>query len=461
MEYAKECAAAAVRAKFEDLSPFAVDQGKRLILDTLGVGIAGSVTPEAEKIVYVVRAWGGKPDSTLLVFGDKLPSIHASLANSVLFHALDFDDTHDGAVIHGCVTNLSAAFAIAEKMGRISGKDLLLALNLGLDLTYRLGLAIGSAPDFEKREVHFLRTAVCGAFGASLVASKLRGFTVEAMRNSLGIVLSHIGGTRQVVVDSAMTKRFQPAFMTAAGLFSAELTAAGVSGCEGVFEGKYGYFNIYWNGSYLREELTRDLGRHFEGVHTSFKPYPCCRYTHGAIDAALEGCQKYILVPSAVDRVEVHVTKQSFLDAVSRPFAITDNPTMDGQFSIPYTVASAMLDGYVFLDSFAPETVRDEKRVSLAKKVLVFRDLSVDDPKILGPVRVSIGTPEGVRQTEVRHFKGSPEKPLSWDECVTKFRRCCVHAGLVISEDKQNRLIDMVANLEKVQNVKSLMECLV
>ncbi|MFH2076812.1 MAG: MmgE/PrpD family protein [Pseudomonadota bacterium] len=461
MDFSKEYAATAVRAKFEDLPSQAVDQAKRFILDTLGVGIAGSVTPEAEKIVSVVRNWGGKPDSTLLVFGDKLPSIHAALANSVLFHALDFDDTHDGAVIHGYVTNLSAALAVAEKMGGVTGKDLVLALNLGLDLTYRLGLAVGSAPEFTKREVHFVRTAVCGAFGASLVASKLRGLSADATNNALGIVLSQIGGTRQVVVDSAMTKRYQPAFMTYAGLLSAELSAAGVSGCQDVFEGKYGYFNIYWNGAYQREELTRDLGRHFEGVNTSFKPYPCCRYTHGAIDATLDILQKHKLSPSSVNRVDVHVTKQSFFDAVSRPLVLTDNPTMDGQFSIPYTVASAILDGYVFLDSFDPATVRNEKRTELAKKVTVIRDLPVVDRKSLGPVRVEIYTADGCRSTEVRQFKGSPEQPLSWEGCIVKFKRCCRHAHSRISEDKQDKLIDIISRIEEVPDVKTIMDCLV
>jgi len=461
MEFAQQYAEMATRARFEDLPSLAVERTKRFILDTLGVGIAGSATSEAQKILSVVRGWGGTPDSSVLVFGDKLPAIHACLANSVLFHALDFDDTHDGAVIHGYVTNLSAALAMAEKLGNVTGKDFILALNLGLDLTYRLGLAIGSVPDFGKREVHFIRSAVCGAFGASLVASKLGGLSAEVMHNALGIALSQLGGTRQVVLDSAMTKRYQPGFMTTAGLLSTELSAAGVGGCKNVFEGRYGYFNIYWNGAYLRAELTRDLGRHFEGVNTSFKPYPCCRYTHGAIDAALEGLQKYGISSSAVDKVEVHVTKQKFFDAVSRPFVVTDNPTMDGQFSIPYTVASALLDGYIFLDSFDPATVREKKRIDFAKKVTVYGDLPVSDPKSLGPVTVDIFTSEGVHNIVVQQFKGGPENPLSWDECVAKFRRCCLHAGSAISKEKQDRLIDMLANLEKIQDVKSIMGCLV
>lgn len=461
MDFAQQYAEMAAGARFEDLPTAAVERSKRLILDTLGVGIAGSVTPEAQKILSVVRRWGGTPDSSVLIFGDKLPAIHACLANSVLFHALDFDDTHDGAVIHGYVTNLSAALAVAQERGNVTGRDFILALNLGLDLTYRLGLAIGSVPDFGKREVHFIRSAVCGAFGASLVASKLAGLSAELMHNALGIALSQLGGTRQVVVDSAMTKRYQPGFMTAAGLLSTELSAAGVGGCRNVFDGQYGYFNIYWNGGCQRDELTRDLGRHFEGIGTSFKPYPCCRYTHGAIDAALEGVHKHGISSSAVERVEVHVTTQKFFDLVSRPFVLTDNPTMDGQFSIPYTVASALLDGHVFLDSFDPATVCEPRRSDLARKVTVHRDLPVSHPKSLGPVAVDIFAAGGVHRIVVRQFKGSPDAPLGWEDCIAKFRRCCSYASGALSEVKQDRIIDMVANLEQVRQIDAIVDCLV
>ena len=318
MDFASEYANMAVQARFEDIPPHTVEMTKRFVLDTLGVGIAGSATDEAKKAVGVVRKWGGKEESTVLVFGDKLPVIHSVFANSVMFHALDFDDTHDGAVVHGYVTNLSAALAVAESLGGVSGKDLIVALNLGLDLTCRLGLAIGSAPEFGSKEVNFIRSAVCGCFGACIVAGKLLGLSAHDMANALGIVLSQVGGTRQVVVDSAMTKRFQPAFAAKAGVLSALLSASGISGCKDVFEGTYGYFNIYWEGAYLREELTRNLGHHFEGVNSSFKPYPCCRYSHGAIEAALQCVDKYGVSAEAVEKVVVHVPMQRFFDVVSR-----------------------------------------------------------------------------------------------------------------------------------------------
>ena len=461
MDFSSEYSNMAALARFEDIPPHAVEMTKRFVVDSLGVGIAGSARDEAKKAVEIVRKWGGREESTLLVFGDRLPVVHSVFANSVMFHALDFDDTHDGAVVHAYVTNLSAAFAVAESLGGISGKDFIVALNLGLDLTCRLGLAIGAAPQFGSKEVNFVRSAVCGCFGACIVAGKLLGLSADEMINALGIVLSQAGGTRQVVVDSAMTKRFQPAFAAKAGVLSAVLSASGVSGCKEVFEGTYGYFNIYWGGEYSREELTRDLGDHFEGVNVSFKPYPCCRYTHGAIEATLQCIDKYRVSAEAVEKVVVHVPMQRFFDVVSRPFAIRNNPTIDGQFSIPYTVASALLDGSVFLGSFEVEAVKEERRKRLAEKVVVLMDQPVKDKRSLGPVIVDIHTSnEKLYSHKVEDFKGSPANPMSREDCVEKFMRCSHYVGSPFPEEKLKECINKVYDMDRLEDATGIIRLL-
>ena len=459
MDFAAEYAKLAVKAKFRYLPPKTVEASKKLVLDALGVGLAGSVTDASKKVTALVSRWGGIEESTLLYFGGQFPMINAVFANSALFHALDFDDTHDGAVVHACVTNLSAALSVSESLGKVSGEDFLLALNLGLDLTCRLGLAIGAAPDFSKHEVKYIRSAVCGGFGACIVAGKLLGLTEEELVRALGIVLSQVGGTRQVVVESAETKRLQPAFAAKMGVLSAVLAKEGILGCKEVFEGTYGYFNLYWGGRFEREVLTKDLGRHFEGVNISLKPYPCCRYTHGAIDAALECLQKHAIAIDTIKRVIVHVPKQAFFDVVSRPFTIDDNPTMDGQFSIPYTTAAALLDGYVFLDSFAPEKVSENGRKLLADKVHVVIDLPVEDRQALGPVELEIHTYSNKKYSvKVEHFKGSREKPLNWQDCIEKFGRCARHANPPLPEEQILRCIDLVKRLDELDDVTTLME---
>jgi 2-methylcitrate dehydratase PrpD len=461
MDFADKYAEMATSARFEDLPAHAVEMTKRFLLDAVGVSVAGRGEVEARSAVQLVRSWGGIPESSLFSSGERLPAPNAVFANSVMIHALDFDDTHDGAVVHAYVTNLPAAFAIAEQVGAVSGKDFILALNLGLDLTCRLGLAVGSAPGFGAKPVHFIRSAVCGGFGASVVAGKLMGFSQKQMVDALGIVLSQVGGTRQVVVDSAMTKRFQPAFAAKAGIVSAQMASLGVAGCHGVFEGDYGFFNIYWRGDYLREALTHNLGSHFEGVNLSFKPYPCCRYNHGAIDAALQCVQKHSLSAADVKKVIVHLPDQKFYDVVSRPFAVKENPTIDAQFNTSYSVASAIIDGFVSLDTYRVETVCQEIRKALADRVEVVTDYPVSDKKKLGPVTVEIQSHRGdVFAVTVEHFKGSPENTMTRNDCIEKFRRCLQYSGNPLTEVEQNRFVEMIFNLETSDDVSEILRCI-
>jgi 2-methylcitrate dehydratase PrpD len=101
----------------------------------------------------------------------------------------------------------------------------------------------------------------------------------------------------------------------------------------------------------------------------SFKPYPCCRYTHGTIEATLKSINRNEISSDSVEEVRVHLVKHKFFDMVSRPFEIRGNPQVDAQFSIPYTVASAILDRYVFLDSFEPEKVKERAQNPLLKRL--------------------------------------------------------------------------------------------
>lgn len=458
MDFAYEYAEMATSARFEDLTSHTVEMTKRFLLDTLGVAIAGSNRGEAQNAVHLVREWGGKAESSILFFGDKLPVIHAVFANSVMIHALDFDDTHDGAVVHAYVTGLPVAFGTAERLGGVSGQDFILALNLGIDLTCRLGLAIGAAPGFGTKAVHFIRSAVCGCFGACVVAGKLLAFSADQMVNALGIVLSQVGGTRQVVVDSAMTKRFQPAFAAKSGVLSALLSHAGITGCREVFEGPYGFFNNYWGGDYLREELTRNLGHHFEGVNLSFKPYPCCRYNHGAIDATLKCVSENSITEADVKSVLVRLPKQKFYDVVSRPFSIRNDPTLDAQFNIPYCVASALIDGYVFLDTFEVETVKEKRRTALAEKVKVLIDLPVKNKNTLGPAIVEIITNDNKTYSKtIEEYKGSPGDPMTRDECVEKFLRCLRYVNPPFSEDSIETCISKIFNIEQLENATDIL----
>jgi len=127
---------------FAALPASAVRATQRDILDTLGAALGGSVAPGVAELAKVVRYWGGREESTVWLLGGRLPAPQAALVNATMGHALDFDDTFDRAGnIHPGITSLAASLAVADMCGGISGRDLVLAVTLGLDVACRVALA--------------------------------------------------------------------------------------------------------------------------------------------------------------------------------------------------------------------------------------------------------------------------------------------------------------------------------
>ncbi|MCX5910088.1 MAG: MmgE/PrpD family protein, partial [Deltaproteobacteria bacterium] len=227
-----------VKTDFQNIPVEATALAKMFILDTLGAALAGSTATGCTEIVRLIKEQGGRTDSSILVFGGKVPAPEAAFANSAMIHGRDFDDTYEGDVVAHCnVSVLPAALALGEKKG-VPGKDLLSAVILGIDLMARLGNA---APLFHG----WHNTSVLGAFGAAAAASRILELNGEQTVNALGIVFSQTAGNRQGRADGALTKRMQPAFAARAGVFSALLAERGLTGAQNILQGPWGFYALY------------------------------------------------------------------------------------------------------------------------------------------------------------------------------------------------------------------------
>src|ERR1051325_4310787 len=159
------------RRGYADLPTSAVESARRDILDTFGCMLGGSGSPGIDELFAVTSHWGGREEAPVVWRDVRLPAPQAGLLNASMGHALDFDDTLDtGGSIHPGVSVLGAALAMCDSLEGVSGRDLLLAVALGLDVSCRIALA--STLD---RGWH--RTAAIGVFGASAAAGKLLGLT--------------------------------------------------------------------------------------------------------------------------------------------------------------------------------------------------------------------------------------------------------------------------------------------
>ena len=438
----------AAKTKFSDLPDTAVNNAKKFIMDTIGVAIAGSTAPGCEEVASYIKEIGGKQESTIFMFGGKVPSFNAAFINSMMCHALDFDDYHEGAVVHGNTSILPTVLATAESVKGISGKSFIVAYVLGIDFTCRIGLATGL-----KQGWHY--SSVCGYFGSALTSSKILGLNERETLNALGIAYSQVGGTHQCIVDAALVKRMQPAFAARGGVFSAMLAKQGITGPKGIFEGEFGFFNRYERGN--ADILRKDLGNIFEVDHLSLKPYPSCGCTHGAIMGALDLAKKQNFRADDIDEIKV-ITSPYVYGLVGKPFEIRDNPQVDAQFSIPYTVATAIIRGKFGITEIQEDTIKNKQILSLAKKVNCIVDDSIN---FLVPVEVRINLRNGVSfSKKIQILKGNPANPTTEEEDIDKFNDCVRFGIKKISDERRDKLISLILNLEKLPDIREMMEYL-
>ncbi len=435
------------KTRFQDLPEAVVENTKRFILDSIGVALAGCNAPGCREVVDLIKEWGGKPEAIIMSYGGKVPSPSAAMVNSMMMHALDFDDTLDESALHAHVSVLPAALAAAESSGNISGADLISAVALGVDMVCRLGLST-------RRPLSWIRTATCGTLGAAVAAGKVMGLDREKLSHALGIAYSKTAGNAQCLIDGGLVKRMQPAFSAQSGVLSAFLAQSGITGARDFLEGQYGFFNLYESGDYNQEKLVEGLGKEYEGMRLSIKPYPSCRMTHASIDAALAAKNGYNIQPASIEEIVVYVSKMA-QEMVGQPFAIRDNPQVDAQFSIPYTVATAILGGDVRLEDFEKASIGGASVLDLAKKVRVIADPALPS-RDMDRARVIVQARSGTYEMTTTTMKGSPGNPLSNEECIGKFLKCVDYGRLDGLKKKAPSIIERVLHLEALGNIEGL-----
>ena len=439
-----------------DLSAPVIAAAKANVFDTLACAVAGSNARGVAEARELALEWAGAPQATILAFGDKVPAHHAAWVNGTMAHARDYDDTHDAAVLHAGVSVVPAALAAAEWRGGARGGDFIAAVAAGLETICRLGVAtrIGII------ESGFIYTPLFGHFAATVAAGRVAGLDVAQMVNALGIVYSQVAGNHQVTRDGALTKRMQPGFAAQAALVSVQLAQRGVRGAQATFEGVDGFLRVYLRDRCDRDVLRKGLGQHYEFTQLSYKPYPCCRFNHTAIDAALALRASAGVGADRVGRVRVGVNRQAY-EAVATPVDVRKAPgtIVHAQFSLPFTVAAALVDGRVGLGHFTETSIRRADLLALAQRV----DVSVDDGierewgRNISPADLEIEMDNGAtHRLRVDWPLGHPRRPMSTADFNAKAVDCFRASALPLREDAPSGLRDLVDTLESSEDVRSL-----
>ncbi len=448
-----------VGAEYADIPEAAIEAAKKEVLDSLATALGGTTKPGVPELVGLAREWGGAPQSTIFGYGMKCPAPVAAQVNGTMIHALDYDDGHPVALVHiGCVA-VSTSFAAAERRGNVSGKSLLAALALGADFECRLGLA--SRPGSNALGAGWHPTTLFGFLGAAAMAGRIFGLDANKMPDALGLAYHQCAGAGTGVGDGALAKRMGPGLAARAGLTAALMAERGITGDRHFLGGEAdrgargGIYNVYYGGDFDASILTGDLGKKFLGVDIGDKPYPCCGFTHPFIDATFALVSKYGIKPDQIASMTAR-GGQAVYGMIVGEAKMAPRTIVDAQFSVPWTVATALLKGKVTLDSFTPDSIKDQSVVALARKVSGELDRSMDRHGV-GPGRLTITLKDSQQYVEeVEHFLGSVENPMTFDDCAAKFRECAPCALHPLPPTTIDRVIDLVRRLDEVDDVAKI-----
>lgn len=438
--------------RYEDLPTEAVQAAKASILDTMGVMLASTTnSDDCVRMVELARDLGGKPESTVVGFGDRLPSPMAALINGALCHPLDYDDTHEGAKSHPTAQTLPAALAVAQRVGKVSGKDFITAVAAGADFALRVALAVDAGPT----EHGWLGSAVYGPFGAAAAAGKILGLSADGLQNAIGMAYAQTGGTREMAEGSSL-RGVRDGFSGKVGVLSALLAHQGLTGPGRFLEGRAGVYNLYFRGKYTRERLTQDLGKVFEGANVSFKLWPSCRLTHTYIEAVITLMREHKLGWEDVEQLDAIVSKWGKELSEPPERRLTPPTSVAAGDSLPFTLAVAMVHGNVKIEHYALAALKDERVLAAARRVKHVFDEKLD-PKDMTPADITIRTRDGrTLKKRVPHAYGSPQNPLKKGGLEEKFLDCATHSVKPIGKDRAAQLIESMLGLEKLESIEAI-----
>ncbi|WP_072387708.1 MmgE/PrpD family protein [Hyphomicrobium sp. CS1BSMeth3] len=448
----------ALATTYADVAPPMRERARSALLDTLGTMIAGRHDPDVLRASSLVADWSTKADARLVTTGRKTALPFAAQINAIAARALDLDDVHEDNTCHVSASLVPSALAIAEARAPVSGKALLTALAVGMEIVCRLS----AAPRISYGQTGSSRTYQCPYYATALMAAKLFGLSRDEARHALGIAHARAGGNQHGLVAGASTVKIMQGIAAEGGIIAALMAGAGLSGAPDTFEGKFGYFEFFHRGQYEPSALEDALGEIWQALDASIKPlYPCCRFTHGFAEALSDclgrntvGSAEIAGIRATVDNEDIHALITLPHDRKRRPRA-----SADAQYSLPFILASVAVSRKLDQDTIdaanfdAPEILSMIDRVEV---ILEPRMPTPGKPRFPMPGKVEILTTDGRRiEGCVEYPKGHPRNPLTMDEVTAKFRAC---AEPQIGRESCDRIVAFVGALEHQNDVSELME---
>ena len=461
---ARQISEFSVGLKFEDLPDEVINEVKRYMYDSIGCAYGGYHTKDLNIIRDIYMEMGGNGEATVLGFGDKLPAVNATLINSLMVRALDFNDiywkddpSHPSDII-------PAAWAVGELVNA-NMKDVIVAIVLAYEFEQRLCLF--AKPGVRERKWHH---ATLTQFVSPIVAGKLLGLTVDEMVHAIGIsgCHNHTIGCPTAGKLTMMKNTVDP-MAVQSGVFAALMAKKGYSGTERVFEGKEGFMDAFigWDAkdesmkptdmegrdgisswAWDIEALVGELGNSYKIMECGMKAFPTEALTHTHLSCLLNAMISNDLEYSDIKEVRVTCFAQAY-DILFDPTKYRPESRETADHSLPYCMAAAMVDKKITTDSFSDEKLKDPRIFEVIDKIK--GEPSQEFEKMFPakqPSRVVVTTNDGRTFEEYLEYpKGDPREPMTMDDLENKFNSL---AGDKFDTAAKKQLKETIFDCEKM-----------
>ncbi|MBZ5642244.1 MAG: MmgE/PrpD family protein [Acidobacteriia bacterium] len=441
-----------VNTNYEDIPENVIAIGKKTILDGLGLALAGSQSTPGPVIRKYIESLGPCPGpATIIGTKMKVHPRYAALANGISIHADDFDDT--GSAFHVAGPTLPPSFALCEA-GRRSGKDLMLAFHVGVEVSNKIGDAV--SPRHQQDGYH--TTGTIGSFSSAAACAKLRGLDAEKTAIALALAGTQAAGLRDNF--GTMTKPFHAGHAGESGTVSADLAAIGWTAAPDILEAPLGFFQV--GGGFDPKIIVGRLGKPWMFITPGdlIKRFPCGTIQQQVMDLMLRLIQQNNIKAADVAKVEVGGNLSNYRTIFQHHPATG----LQAKFSMEFAMAILLIDGKATLRSFTDAVVQRPEVQDMIGRVHYSVDPEFNKLELQGASLQAIL----VEQSGLKIFlkdgkvisgrtdpaKGSPENPMTYEEVADKFRGNAEFAKW--PKQKAESVIEMVKSLESLPDMTRL-----
>lgn len=421
-----------------------VEQAKFHVLDTIAAMISGSTLGPGQAAIRHARLYSGTGAATIVASTLSVEPAAAALANGMLAHADETDDSHGFSRSHPGSSVVPSALAAAEIFG-IDGQRFLRAVSLGYDVGTRVAIAMGGAAF--SYESHRSTHAIVGVFGAAAAAACAANLNAEQMRWVLDYAAQQSAGIAAWQRDKDhIEKAFVFAGMPARnGLTAALLVQSGWNGVDDIFSGDDNYFLAYAPGADL-DKLVEQLGERYEVARTDIKKWTVGSPIQAPLDAIEAIRLRRAFTPDEVLRVTVRMAPSAA--------SIVDNREIP-DICLQHMVAVMLIDGTISLKAAHDrQRMHDARVLEQRRKVRLVYDKAL---QALLPVRVAfveVTLSDGTTVSErVEAVRGTVRNPMSKTEILKKGKDLMTP---VIGQHRSDRLTQALLALETVKDIRTL-----